>query len=197
MPSSPKRGHEKALFYLLKEGFGDVAGGYGAETLDAHVEFVVFLDADDVAFGAFQWALDDTELVAFGEVGIVFIIEVETLDAGGGDNLEHPDFMLGNLRRHPLVGCVPMAVEHDLVEKQPLDVFRLTPRGVKEYQIGDDRDLEFLVLFLLLVPIGFHSVVEIVQTLGDEIGFDGLAFAKEHFESVPMPVAAWRCHGRK
>lgn len=197
MPSSPKRGHEKALFYLLKEGFGDVAGGDGAETLDAHVEFVVFLDADDVAFGAFQWALDDTELVAFGEVGIVFIVEVETLDAGGGDNLEHPDFMLGNLGWHPFVGCIPVAIEHDLVEKQPFDVFRLLPRGMKEDEIGDDGNLEFLVLFLLLVPIGFHGIVEIVQTLGDEIRLDGLAFAKKHFESVPMPVAAWRCHGRK
>ena len=49
--------------------------------MDANIETVVFLDANDIAFGAFQGTVDDTELVALDKLGIVIVVKVEAFNA--------------------------------------------------------------------------------------------------------------------
>lgn len=182
-------GETASRLYLLKIVLGDVAGGDGAQALDAHVELVVFLDAHYVALGALQGTLDDAEPVALDVFGVVLVVEVESLDARGGHNLEDAHVAFGYLRGCLQVVGVLVAVEHHPVEEHALELFGLDARGAEEEDVGHDGDILEDGALVLLVPEWPLNVVYVLYALGGEVAFYGLALAEEHLEGEPALFA--------
>lgn len=81
-------------FFQVAEGYK--CGGEGCDALDGHNQAAVFLDSFDMAFGSFEWAIDDPDFFAHVVVGLVVTQKGESLLSGGAHEDEYLHFPVGD-----------------------------------------------------------------------------------------------------
>ena len=117
-------------------------GGHGSHTTDGDDETAVFLDASDVALGAFEGSVNDADEVALVVFRTVFTEISESVPAGGTDKKKHLHL---TVRDDGWGGGAGLAVDPQVGEILLFEAAQVILVCVEEHQRADN--IGYIVLY--------------------------------------------------